>query len=219
MLPVVIALAIAAVVLWSWRQIKLRSRVATRRRKRRRARKKRRKAAKQRGEQRDEKRGIRDYARQGREGELAAEKLLRRRGYTILSSQNDRDGVVWVNGERLDFVVRVDFLVKRWWRTYAVEVKTGESAPKLENRSTRRQLFEYSHIYDVDGLILADMSARELRSIRFRSRRSHLGWHSIAAAICLGALAGLFLPQLLGVEAPSIEELGELASVLDPADE
>ena len=138
----------------------------------------------------------------GREGELAAEKLLRRRGYRVITSQTSRTGTFWVDGAPQEFTVRVDFLVSRWWRTYAVEVKTGTSAPSPKNRATRRQLFEYSHLYDVDGLILADMTAGELHDIRFATRRSHLGWHSLAAAACLGILLGLLLPPLLRGELP-----------------
>ena len=129
--------------------------------------------------------------RKARAGELAAEQLLRRRGYRILEDQVRRREHMFVDGERLEYEVRADLLVSRGWRTYVVEVKTGKSAPNPKAPGTRRQLREYAALYDADGLLLADMSAGTIHEVRFPARSSGRGPIGLAAMFLLGAIAGL----------------------------
>ena len=129
--------------------------------------------------------------RRGRRGELEAEKLLRARGFSVLDDQATRKAHMFVNGRRENYFVRADFLVSRWWKTYVVEVKTGAMAPNPKASATRRQLLEYSQVYDADGLILADMETRTLLEIRFPARTSRVGVGRIAVtAFVVGALVG-----------------------------
>lgn len=103
-----------------------------------------------------------------------------------------------VDDQRLEFEVRADLLVSRWWRTYVVEVKTGESAPNPKNSATRRQLREYAAVYEADGLILADMSAGKLYQIRFPAKSTGPRPAWLATMFLLGAMLGVVLTTLVG---------------------
>lgn len=137
--------------------------------------------------------------RRAREGELEAAALLRRRGYRVLDDQVKRSGHMFVDGERVEYEVRADLLVSRWWRTYVVEVKTGKSAPNPKNSATRRQLREYAAVYEVDGLILADMSEGELRSVRFPGRGQRRRARVMAAMFVVGAMLGVAASAAIGL--------------------
>ncbi|MFO7566830.1 MAG: PD-(D/E)XK nuclease family protein [Enhygromyxa sp.] len=141
---------------------------------------------------------MRRRSRRARAGEVAAEVLLRRRGFRILDEQVRRREHLLVDGERLDFEVRADLLVSRWWRTYVVEIKTGKSAPNPKTSATRRQLREYAAVYEVDGLLLADMSAGELHEIRFPARASGRRPAGLVPVFLAGAIFGVVLATFVG---------------------
>lgn len=108
----------------------------------------------------------RRFAR-GRIGEVAAVRLLERAGYAIVDEQLAVETGFWVDESWRPVTVRADYLVERRGRRYVVEVKTGRSATNPASTATRRQLFEYSHVYQTDGLILADMETGLLHHVRF----------------------------------------------------
>lgn len=141
----------------------------------------------------------RRFAR-GRVGEQQAVSLLRRHGYEVLDEQLQKTTGLWVDGQWQEVVVRADLLAAKAGRTYVVEVKTGSKAPDPTSTATRRQLFEYTQVYEADGLILADMERGTLLHIRFpdtphsvRSRVHGFGWPAVVA----GSVAGLLLGGLL----------------------
>lgn len=86
-------------------------------------------------------------------------------------------------------------LAERRGRIYVVEVKTGKVAPNPETRATRRQLLEYAHAFDTDGVLLADMESRKLMAIEFpsirRRRASSRRWSTLAMGWLLGVLSVL----------------------------
>ena len=110
----------------------------------------------------------RRFAR-GAQGQREATGFLQRRGFEVLAEEHEVPGRLEVDGESRDFKVRVDFLVRKGRRVYGVEVKTGSKATDPLYRPTRRQLLEYSHLLEVDGLFLLDMDAHRLMRIRFCS--------------------------------------------------
>jgi hypothetical protein len=147
------------------------------------------------------------HAHQGRQGEQAALRLLQQSGYHILDTQRTQQAVVHVDGTPHSYRVRADYLVESHrgptqGQRYVVEVKTGHEATQPTTRATRRQLLEYQQVYDVDGVLLADMQLRKLHHIRFDSRQneqqmpstSGLFTHGkLIAALLIGFLAGLIL--------------------------
>lgn len=112
----------------------------------------------------------------------------------MLATQVAGTAVVIVDGERLESPLRADMLLGRWGRRYLGEVKSGKRAPDPKGRDTRRQLLEYSLAFDVDGLLLFDMSKGRIHRIEFpRRRTSSAGWLLFAA---LAGLVGYLWPVL-----------------------
>lgn len=131
--------------------------------------------------------------RRGRRGEEQAPALLEELGFEVLAAEERLEGVVEVDGEPRTFEVRVDFMVRRGRRIYAVEVKTGERAPDPLQRSTRRQLREYAALLGVDGLYLLDMEARELHDVRFPELATRGGNLRAMLWALIGIVVGLLL--------------------------
>jgi Holliday junction resolvase-like predicted endonuclease len=138
----------------------------------------------------------------GRDGEARAAGLLRRRGYEVLDDQPSRRSGLWVDGNWRPVSVRADYLVARRGRTYVVEVKTGNSAPDPTETATRRQLLEYRHVYDADGVILVDMNRGRLHRVRFDRPAEGIGttaavvtrpWGMVAGALAAGVVLGAAL--------------------------
>jgi len=103
----------------------------------------------------------------GRRGESLAVGLLMRAGYAIVSEQTERRCRLLVDGEPVDYVVRADFIVEREGRRFVAEAKNGIQAADPRHRATRRQLREYSVVFDAAGVLLIDIPARRIRSIVF----------------------------------------------------
>jgi Holliday junction resolvase-like predicted endonuclease len=136
---------------------------------------------------------LRRRFRRAREGEREAEQLLERAGYRILDAQVRQRGELLVDGERVAYEVRADLLATRRGRTYVVEVKTGSRAPKPSSAATRRQLREYADVYEVDGLLLADMQAGRLYAIEFPRRPPPPRRSFVLPMLLLGLLVGVAL--------------------------
>ncbi len=138
----------------------------------------------------------RRFAR-GARGQREARDLLQREGYEVLAEEHEVEAVIDVDGEPLPYSVRVDYMVRRGSAIYGVEVKTGDKATDPLYRPTRRQLLEYSHLLDVDGLYLLDMEARRMMRIRFRGagqrRRGRWALALVILGFVLGAAAALFV--------------------------
>lgn len=102
-----------------------------------------------------------------RTAERQAETLLQRHGFRVLERQAQGHVRLSSNGEPRTFSLRADLLVGRGADRFVAEVKTGSSAPWLENRQTRRQLLEYSVAFPVDGVLLVRTDTDEVDLIRF----------------------------------------------------
>lgn len=111
----------------------------------------------------------------GAEAEREALWLARAAGYRVLDTQVAGAATIVVDGERIEAPLRADLLLARGGRRYIGEVKSGRRAPDPRGRDTRRQLLEYSLAFDVDGLLLFDMSAGAIRRVEF-PRRARRGW-------------------------------------------
>jgi hypothetical protein len=132
----------------------------------------------------------------GRVGEQAAIELMERSGYAIDALQPIRRWTIHCDGAAHTIDLRADLLVSRAGRRFVAEVKTGESAPRLQTPATRRQLLEYSVAYDADGVLLIDVEAQRIHEVSFpraaaRARPARtLLWATVAFA---GALIWIVL--------------------------
>jgi len=134
----------------------------------------------------------------GERGEEIAKKFLIKRGYAIIKEQPRHSSALIVDGEEVKYEVRADFLVERRRRRYIVEVKTGKVATNPASSSTRRQLLEYSRIYDVDGLLFFNAELKKIMTITFPNDdrfqgnlsgmvKAFLGGVAIGAALAVAA--------------------------------
>ena len=99
--------------------------------------------------------------------ELRARDLLEDEGFRPVEDQARQSWQILVDDEPLEIDLIADWIVERDGQRFVVEVKTGEHAPSISHAATRRQLLEYHHAYDVDGIYLLDMTNRRLRRIHF----------------------------------------------------
>lgn len=141
-------------------------------------------------------------ARRAQAGERDAERLLRRLGYRIVERQVAAELVYHLDGEPQAFALRADLLVSRGGERFLVEVKTGDREPSLRSSATRRQLLEYAHAFDVDGLLLFDAERSALHEVRTPARvgaragrASRTGawtWALAAALLCAAIWAAIW---------------------------
>ena len=104
--------------------------------------------------------------RKGKKAEKKAKKLLKNNGYIIVSSQHKMQGFLYENNKKVSFEVRPDYLVEKNNIIYIAEVKTGLSA-LIGERSTRRQLLEYSKLSDSNKVLLVDLTRNKIKIIKF----------------------------------------------------
>ncbi len=104
-------------------------------------------------------------------GEKEAEDLLEEWGYTIEETQATSKLSMWINGEEFSYLVRPDAFAVKEDKRYLVEVKTGKQATNPKNTSTRRQLLEYFHGFDVEGVLLIDADLKKIHQIHFAPRK------------------------------------------------
>ena len=107
--------------------------------------------------------GARSRARNAvaQQGEAEAERLLHRAGYRVVDRQAAFTSTLWVDGEAVEFGLRLDLVVERGGRHFVAEVKTGSRAPDPCFPATRRQLREYAALFPDHGLLLVDMEMLE----------------------------------------------------------
>jgi Holliday junction resolvase len=103
----------------------------------------------------------------GAKAEVDAVKLLERHGYTVRDGQVGASKTFLVDGKPVSYHVRADYLADKDGQVFVVEVKSGNTAPNPKHPATRRQLLEYQHVYQTDGLILADMREGVLLRVDF----------------------------------------------------
>ncbi len=104
-------------------------------------------------------------------GEKEAEDLLEEWGYKIEETQTSSRLSMWINGEEFSYLVRPDAFAVKEDKRYLVEVKTGKQATNPKNTSTRRQLLEYFHGFDVEGVLLIDADLKKIHQIHFEPRK------------------------------------------------
>jgi hypothetical protein len=113
-------------------------------------------------------RRLRRQSARAQAGEVRALSLLARRGFRVTARQPSERWSVQRGDEEHTFTLRADYLVERRGLRYVAEVKTGQDAPSLAARATRRQLLEYHCAFAVDGVLLIDAEAGTVDEVSFR---------------------------------------------------
>jgi hypothetical protein len=133
------------------------------------------------------------------QGERDGARLLAAQGFRVLEAQVAHQYVYECDGKPHEVRLRADYLVERDGRRYLAEVKTGRQAPSLTSAATRRQLLEYAHAYQVDGVLLVNMNAGAIRRVAFAQAagrsRTPRPWQ-LALCVALGALLAVLVQQL-----------------------
>lgn len=130
-------------------------------------------------------------------GEREAEALLRAAGYRVEARQPTAAVAYALDGDEVRVEVRADLLVRRGRQRYVAEVKTGAKATELANRATRRQILEYAHAFEVDGILLVDADRGRVSTVRVperavRAPKAAFGWalvFGVALALALVSMA------------------------------
>lgn len=136
---------------------------------------------------------IQKMLKRAKTAEKKAIVFLERAGYTILGIQLKETVTILVDDKAHESLVKADLLVRKGFKKYIVEVKTGQqTSPTLPN--VRRQLLEYYLIYKPDGILLLDMEKEKLKKIGFTYANNqtdrYLGYGIIG-------MVGLFLGYLI----------------------
>ena len=105
--------------------------------------------------------------RLGRAGARRAVEILRRAGFTVLGTEVVREGAVEIDGRIEPFVVRVDAVVRRGGTLWVAEVKAGADTATAHDRTTRRQMLEYAHVFGASGVLLVDARRGHVHVVRF----------------------------------------------------
>ena len=102
------------------------------------------------------------YKRKGKKAEQKAIKLLKKNGYKIESFQTTAKGKLLQDDETLTFLIRADLIVSKDKKKFIAEVKSGKAA-SIEEINTRRQLLEYSKVFNNKNLILIDTEKNKIK--------------------------------------------------------
>ncbi|MFA8437023.1 MAG: hypothetical protein ACEPOZ_21160 [Marinifilaceae bacterium] len=105
--------------------------------------------------------------KKGIQGEKIARKILVQNGFRLLKEQVPLEHCYWVDGKEVVVSLAADFLVEKDGLNYLVEVKTGKTVANVEYGNTRRQLMEYYHVMDADGLLLLDVESQRIQEVCF----------------------------------------------------
>jgi hypothetical protein len=103
----------------------------------------------------------------GKQGEAAAEALLRAHGCEILERQQRISYRIAVDRSERDVQLAVDFVVLHQGERVVAEVKTGPSATQLSHPDTRRQLLEYQLATGAPRVLLVDPERQRITEIAF----------------------------------------------------
>ena len=106
------------------------------------------------------------YNYRGKSAEKKAYNILIKNNYTIIKEQEVIYGFLHEDEVKIMYKVIPDFLVEKDGIKMFAEVKTGKSAC-INNRFTRRQLLEYSHLLDADLSLLVDTEKGIIKKIKF----------------------------------------------------
>jgi len=135
--------------------------------------------------------------KRGYKGEQEAERFLQKNGFSIISKQEEHSYIIYENQQPVSIKLVTDYIAEKDGLLYIVEVKTGNSAPSINNSSTRRQILEYYHALQCDGVILLDMEDKVLKYIDFGNVKVQKKYSLYFILILVVAVLGIFFTSIL----------------------
>jgi hypothetical protein len=129
--------------------------------------------------------------------EADAPAFLEQHGYALVGAQVAGSYCLSVDGKPMVVELRADYVVARDGKTYIAEVKSGGSAPRLNNPATRRQLLEYRVAFEVDGVLLVDGETQQVHEVTFPLPDRHPAVASRAQYLELYIAIGFLLVVLV----------------------
>ena len=120
-----------------------------------------------------------------KKAEKEAVYLLSNHGYRIISMQEKRNIITYIDGKPYPSYVKVDLIVQKKGKRYIVEVKTGQQT-KATTALVRRQLLEYYLVFNPEGIILLDMDRKKIQTIEFNWDTHSFRWKGIIIAAIFG---------------------------------
>ncbi len=137
---------------------------------------------------------VRKKLKRGVDKEKEAAVWLKRNGYKILDYQCSLSYTIREDRTEKRITVSPDFKVVKNGQEQYIEVKSGQVAPRIENKDTRRQLLEYHFIEPSVPILLLNMETKELKRIHFSQvEKQHRFWRGLGLGIILGLLLAFAL--------------------------
>ncbi|MBC7216667.1 MAG: PD-(D/E)XK nuclease family protein [Candidatus Caldatribacterium sp.] len=99
--------------------------------------------------------------------ERRAVHFLEEKGFRCVGEQVEKEAFFLVDGRRVPFRVRIDYLLEREGKKYVAEVKTGKQAETPENPSVRRQLLEYALLFAPCSVLFVDGEGGKVHEVSF----------------------------------------------------
>jgi len=135
--------------------------------------------------------------KRGYKGEQEAERFLQKNGFSIISKQEEHSYTIYENQNPVAIKLVTDYVAEKDGMVYIVEVKTGSSAPSINNSSTRRQILEYYHALQCDGVILLDMEDKVFKYIDFGDIKIQKKYPLYFILTLIVAVLGIFFTSIL----------------------
>lgn len=102
-----------------------------------------------------------------RQMERKSAQFLERQGYRVVGEQVEKYAAIEIDGRKIPYTVRADYLLKKRGKTYIAEVKTGNQAVSCLQPHTRRQLLEYYLVYQPQAVLFVDGEEGKIEKVVF----------------------------------------------------
>ncbi|MGQ9474151.1 MAG: hypothetical protein ACUVRN_08920 [Candidatus Caldatribacteriaceae bacterium] len=132
-----------------------------------------------------------------RQVEKRSARFLERRGFEIVGEQVEKYAVMEIDGQKIPYTVRADYLLKKRGKTYIAEVKTGSQVANCLQPHTRRQLLEYYLVYRPQAVLFVDGEEEKIEKVVFPYQNKNLGrWVWTLILFLLGFVIGQWFNSL-----------------------
>lgn len=102
-----------------------------------------------------------------RAGEDRALSVLTAAGFELEARNQEAFLPMAVDGKADPIKVRAEFIVRKGEARFVAEVKSGSLSTSTRNGAIRRQLLEYSLLFQVTGVLLVDLRSKRVHEVLF----------------------------------------------------